>query len=116
MANEAAGARHLANNEAIAHYDEGPAEKIEGWLKKYKEQAKTNTPKELGMWLAQVSKHKNSKLGQIFNCTETRKYLEELEECSPHFMVDELYGQDFCMKFLHNVNGGVSGTVVCHGI
>jgi len=112
MANEAMGARHLADNKAVAHYDEGPAEKLERWLKSYQAEKKKRTEKELASWVAGLSKNKNSKLGQILNCTKMRGYLEDLEEFSLHFMVDTLYGQAFCMEFLHNMNGGVSGSNV----
>jgi len=97
------------------HYDEGLAEKLEQWLKKYKAEEKQGREKELVTWVATVSKQKNSKLGQILNCMETQEYLEDLEEFSPHFMVDEFYSQGFCVEFLPNMNGGVSGTIVCHG-
>jgi len=115
MANEAAGAHHPADIEVIMHYNEGPAEKLERWLKKYKAEEKQGMKKELATWVATMSKHKNSKLGQILNCTEMQEYLEDLEEFSPHFMVDKFYSQGFCLEFLHNVNGGVSGTIVYHG-
>jgi len=115
MVNEVAGAHHLADNEAITHYDEGLAEKLEHWLKKYKAEVKQGMEKKLATWVASMSKHKNLKLGQILNCTEMREYLEDLEEFSSHFMVDEFYSQGFCIEFLHNVNGGVSGTIVCDG-
>jgi len=112
LANGGAGARHLAENEVVTHYDEGPAEKMERWLKNYHTEAAKGTEKDLSDWMADVSKKRNSKLGQILNCTETRGYLEDLEDFSPHFMVDEIYGQAFCLDFLQNVNGGVSGTII----
>jgi hypothetical protein len=111
MANDEAGARHLANNEENMHYSEGPAEKLEGWLKKYRSEEKKGTAKDLSAWLADVSKSKNSKIGQILNCAETKKYLEDLEGFSPHFMVDDFYSSKFCVEYLHKVNGGVSGTI-----
>jgi hypothetical protein len=77
-------------------------------LGKYRTQAAQLTAKELTTWLASVSKSKNSKLGQIFNCVETRQYLETLEQLSPHFMIDSINGIPFCMDFMHGVNGGVS--------
>ena len=109
LANGAAGARHLAENAHVVRYEEGPAEKIERWLNLYVEKSDTLSANEFGDWMADVGK-KNSKLAQILHCTETRAYLGELEEFSPHFMVDEIYGQKFCLEFLHDVNGGVSGT------
>ena len=99
---------HLADNEAVMHYDEGPAEKLERWLVKYNRMAGEVTPKTLSAWLADVSKTRNSKLGQILNCSETRGYLNDLTEFSPHFMIDAFYGQGFCVEFLHKINGGVS--------
>lgn len=109
LENSGEGALHLAENEAVTHYDEGPAEKLERWLKKYEKHAEGGTD-NLGTWLANVSKQKNSKLGLMLNCTETREYLQDLSEFSPHFMVDEIYSQGFCLDFLHGVNGAVSGS------
>jgi len=108
LANGAVGALHLAENEAVMHYDEGPAERMERWLGRYNMKAKELTPKALGAWLADVLKQKNSKLGQVLNCTETRAYLNDLEEFSPHFMIDAFYRQGFCVEFMHKINGGVS--------
>ena len=70
--------------------------------------AKELMPKALGAWLADVSKQKNLKLGQVLNCTETQVYLNDLEEFSLHFMIDAFYGQGFCVEFMHKINGGVS--------
>ena len=109
LANGGAGGRYLGENAQVQRYDEGPAEKLERWYKLYEDTVRTCTEKEVGTWVAHVAKTKGSKLGQILNCKETTGYLKDLEEFSPHFMVDALYGQKFCVEFLHAVNGGVSG-------
>jgi hypothetical protein len=108
LANDAAGARHLGNNEAVAHYDAGPAERLENWLVQYVREGKARTPKGLQTWLSEVSKAKNSKLGQIFNHVESREYLKVLTDFSPQFMVDGIYSMQFCATFMHDVSGGVS--------
>jgi Maltooligosyl trehalose synthase len=108
MANDGAGARHLGDNEAVAHYAAGPAERMENWLVQYVREAKTRTPKGLQTWLAEVSKAKNSKLGQIFNHVESREYLKVLMDFSPHFMVDSIFSMTFCTSYMHDVSGGVS--------
>ena len=58
MENKVAGVCHLADNEAIVHYNEGLAEKLECWLKKYKAEAKQGMEKDLVTWVASMSKHK----------------------------------------------------------
>ena len=104
------------DNKVVVHYDKGPAEKLENWLKKYHVEVKQGMDKALVAWVASIAKVNNSRLGQIFNSVETQVYLEDLEEFSPHFMVDEFYSQKFCVEFLHQVNGAVSGSIVCHAV
>lgn len=109
LVNRGAGGQYLGENAQVQHYDEGPAEKLERWYKLYEDKVRTCTEKQVATWVANVAKMKGSKLGQILNCKETTGYLKDLEEFSPHFMVDALYGQKFCVEFLHAVSGGVSG-------
>lgn len=109
LANGGAGAWYLGENAQVLHYDEGPAEKLERWLKIYEEKVRMCTAKQVATWLVGMAKMKNLKLGPILNCAEMKGYLQDLEEFSPLFMVDGLYGQKFSVRFLHNVNGGLSG-------
>ena len=109
LANGGVGAWHLGENMQVLHYNKGPAEKLERWLKIYEEQVRMCMEKQVATWLVGMAKTKNLKLGLILNCAEMKGYLQDLEEFSPHFMVDGLYGQKFCVGFLHNVNGEVSG-------
>ena len=109
LANRGAGAQYLEENAQVLHYNEGPAEKLEQWLKIYEEKVRMCTEKQVVTWLVGMAKMKNLKLGLILNCAEIKGYLQDLEEFLPLFMVDGLYGQKFCIGFLHEVNGGLSG-------
>ena len=85
LVNGGVGAQYLGENAQVLHYDKGPMEKLERWLKIYNEKARMCMEKQVANWLAGVAKMKNLKLGQILNCAETKGYLQDLEEFLPNF-------------------------------
>jgi hypothetical protein len=107
VANGQAGARHLSSNEEVHHYVAGPAERMDRHVGDYHMHREQGVER-LSHWLAQVTKA-SSKLGQLFNHSETLRYLERLYVYRPHYTVDEIFSIPFCMRSLHATTGGVSG-------
>jgi hypothetical protein len=114
LANGNAGANHLSSNAKVQHYDEGPAERLDGYVAKYEaklaEGQGSNVP--LDAWLTDLSKRINSKAGQVLHHEETLQYVRILRTYRPHFQVDSIYTVNFCMESLHHISGGVSETVI----
>ncbi|KAM6488807.1 hypothetical protein JOM56_015733 [Amanita muscaria] len=115
-AKDNAGARHLSKNASIHHYAEGPAEKLDGWLAEYVAERALTEPAPPKAWLADIARHKNSKLGQIFNHAETCLYLELLREYRPHYNEDDIYSIKYCIDKLHHINGGLITYTVKYGM
>jgi hypothetical protein len=104
------GAHHLSKNTYVHHYSEGPAERLNGFLTDF--MAMSGNAVERQQWLNGKAKRTDSRLGQIFNHEETIEYLVALRDFRPHFNDDNIFSAQFCVKQLHNVNGGVSGSSV----
>ncbi|KAM6491897.1 hypothetical protein JOM56_012535 [Amanita muscaria] len=115
-AKDNAGARHLLKNASIHHYAEGPAEKLDGWLAEYVVERALTEPAPPKAWLVDIARHKNSKLGQIFNHAETCLYLELLREYWPHYNEDEIYSIKYCIDKLHHINSGLITYTVKYGM
>lgn len=108
LQNKAEGARHLSSNSYVHRFNEGPAEKLDGYLADYMAHEEDWTASQLQTWINKNSKA-NSKLGQIFNHQETRDYLKA--QFRPHFNVDDYFSITFCIDKLHKWNGAVSNII-----
>jgi hypothetical protein len=107
LKNSDEGARHLASNLHIHHYDEGPAEKLDSILADYLAVKASENEEQQAAWLVKQTKV-SSKHGQIFNHDETCKYLIMLREFRPHFNVDQYFSVKFCTNQYHKYSGAVS--------
>ena len=105
---KAEGARHLSKNTHVHHYSEGPAERLNGLLSDFL--ALSDDLAEQQKWLNWKAKHLDSKFGQVFHHKETVEYLQELRQFRPHFNDDKIFAAPFCVDFMHDVNGAVSGS------
>ncbi|KAM6489100.1 hypothetical protein JOM56_015414 [Amanita muscaria] len=118
VANGNAGANHLSSNAKVQHYDEGPAERLDGFVAKYEaklaEGQGSNVP--LDAWLADLGKRINSKAGQVLHHAETLQYVRILRTYRPHFQVDSIYTVNFCVGSLHHISGGMLVRTVQYGL
>ncbi|KIL66948.1 hypothetical protein M378DRAFT_9652 [Amanita muscaria Koide BX008] len=115
LLNAAAGATHLSSNEYVHHYYEGPSERMEKYMAQYRSNCDGKAAWEVEKWINTIAAQ-NSKVGQIFHHTETVNYLRQLSQFRPHFMLDSIYSEKFCIDKLHNVNGGMLGLTVQYGL
>ncbi|KAM6490054.1 hypothetical protein JOM56_014097 [Amanita muscaria] len=118
LANGNAGANHLSSNAKVQHYDEGPSERLDGYVAKYEAKLAEGqgSTGPLDAWLTDLSKRIDSRAGQVLHHEETLQYVRILRTYRPHFQVDSIYTVNFCMESLHNISGGMLVRTVQYGL
>ncbi|KAM6490950.1 hypothetical protein JOM56_013570 [Amanita muscaria] len=98
LANGNAGANHLSSNAKVQHYDEGPSERLDGYVAKYEAKLAEGqgSTGPLDAWLTDLSKRIDSRAGQV--------------------LLDSIYTVNFCMESLHNISGGMLVRTVQYGL